>query len=75
MAKLTQAIFKGAPNWVKSAAVNSNGRAYFYPVEKSELTFSQGFWFMNYGAYSPLAGIDFDGIDCKNSAIDREVDQ
>lgn len=81
MKQLTQAVFEDAPDWVKSAAVDSSGDAYYYSVPVSELTLdSDECWWLYMGAYwndyrDDYVGEDFDTTDWQNSAIDREFAQ
>lgn len=74
MKKLSQAIFEGAPDWVLSAAVDSDTDTYLYSVPKSKLKASGLWWAYK---HNPDATCDFigqyDATDWQNSAIDREV--
>ena len=75
MKQLTQAIFDGAPDWVKSAAICPRGVARCYSVA------STGFYSIHekYGHIikctdrEVIADYDYDTTDWQNSAIDREV--
>lgn len=78
MKQLTQAIFKDAPDWVKSAAVDSTSDVYFYAVPKKELSFdSDRCWWVylgkedNSATYSPDG--NYDTTDWQNSAIEKEA--
>ena len=81
MRKLTQAIFKDAPDWVKSAAVDADGSAYFNNVSVSQLTKFQGRYYHSGNIFTndgellevqvQFLGYDFDPTDWQNSAIDR----
>ena len=76
MKKLTQEVFKGAPDWVKSAAVDSGGAAWGYSDPKSKLMVGKRDWYSG----SQVSDIwlfdgDFDTTNWQNSAIDREVNQ
>lgn len=78
MKKLTQDVFKDAPDWVQSAAVDSSGDAYYYSVTASELTLdSDECWWLYMGVDGRGYGDDYvgNGFDTTNwqtSAIDRE---
>ena len=69
---LTQAVFDNAPDWAKSAAVDSDGEAYFYSVSKSDLEMSES-WYAY--LHNDDVSVDFigeyDATDWQNSAIDR----
>lgn len=74
MKKLTQAIFKDAPNWVKSAAVDKRGTAWGYSEPRSKLIADKRDWYSG----SQVSDIwlfdgDFDATDWQNSAIDRDA--
>ena len=74
MQQLTQAVFNGTPDWVKSAAVDSDGFAYLYEESADslvlhELEFSNHRW----GTAKKSLGGNYDNTDWQNSAIDREV--
>lgn len=79
MKQLTQAIFDGAPDWVKSAAVNPDGDAWFYSVPKSELKIyltrdeSQQWKCVGIAGFQVDYIGNYDASNWKNSAIDREV--
>lgn len=72
MKKLTQEIFDGAPDWVKSARIDPKGKLVVYSLEKSLVTrilnneillpWNCGIWDSGY-----------DTADWQNSAIDRET--
>lgn len=74
MKQLTQAIFKDAPDWVESAAVNSDGDAYWYNSHACHLAQSDSEHFINawITRQSKFIGEDYDTADWQNSAIDRE---
>lgn len=81
MKQLTQAIFKDAPDWVKSAAVDADGSGYFNNVSVSQLTKFQGRYYHSGNIFTndgellevqvKFLGYDFDPTDWQNSAIDR----
>lgn len=80
MKKLTQDVFKGAPNWVLSAAVDESGVANYFsvPIEHlvKEITFIGGIWlFMSNKSDTKFKkiGKGYDATDWQNSAIDREL--
>ena len=74
MKQLTQAIFNGAPDWVKSAAVDSDGDTYFYSVFKKKLRVSGLWWGYKHIPTTTCDYVgEFDATDWQNSAIDREV--
>ena len=89
MKKLTQAVFKDAPDWAKSAAVDENGNGFYHNIEVAKLKNDGGQHWPNnhfdYGKYicgvitgakksgSYLDAIRFDTTDWQNSAIDRGV--
>lgn len=70
MKKINQAVFKGAPKWVKSARIDAKGKLIFYSLEKSIVTrilnneillpWNCGIWDSGY-----------DTTDWQNSAINR----
>lgn len=73
MKKLTQDVFIGAPDWVESAAVDSDGYAYLYEDSAEsliihELEFSNHRW----GTAKKCLGGGYDASNWQNSAIDRE---
>lgn len=76
MKKLTQAIFKDAPDWVQSAAVDSDGEAYWYSIKKSALILSprKEWWSYRHidGATCDLVGFEYDTTNWRLTAIDRE---
>ena len=75
MKKLTQAVFDDAPDWVKSAAVDSDGEANLFESNKDTLRCRQygGFWSKGVaGTRRKVVGLDYDTTDWENSAIDRE---
>lgn len=79
MKQLTQAVFDGAPDWVKSADLLSSGHGFYRSVSKDRMQVV--------GMYRDLKHKDdaedyksqmigrgyFDNTDWQNSAIDREV--
>ena len=75
MKQPTQAVFDGAPDWVKSVAICPRGVARYYSVTKN------GFYSIHekYGHIikctdrDMIADYDYDATDWQNSAIDREV--
>lgn len=86
MKQLTQAVFEGQPDWVKSAAVDSDGELWFYNVKSSELqimshaAIDYDYWYMksdrmeDWATFHPAKVANgFDRTDWQNSAIDREV--
>lgn len=78
MKKLTQDVFKGAPDWVKSAAVDSDGTAYLYNRPKSKLSTlrdynDEGIFYAKKPYVSWMVVGEYDATDWQNSAIDREV--
>lgn len=80
MKKLTQDVFKGAPDWVRSAAVDENGVANYFSVASEHLlagkTATGGMWlFISTKLEHKFQRISggFDPTDWQNSAIDREV--
>ena len=77
---LTQDIFKGAPDWVRSAAVDENGVANYFSVASEHLLAGQtakgGMWlFISNKLEHKFQRISdgYDTTDWQNSAIDREV--
>lgn len=72
MKQLTQDIFKDAPDWVKSFALDSNGELHAYSVEKKWLSTCGFYHHAPLGSYSELYEVDYDATDWQNSAIDRE---
>lgn len=78
MKKLTQKVFKYAPDWVESAAVDAGGGAWFYSVEKDDLrvvvtSCESAQWSCIHinDATCEFVG-EYDASDWQNSAIDRE---
>ena len=75
---LTQDVFKGAPEWVRSAAVDEDGEAMFYEVAKQNLIPDRdGMWHFykvnTKRVYDCLTiGYDYDTTNWQHSAIDRE---
>lgn len=78
MKKLTQSIFKDAPIWARSAAINSNGQAGFFDRTKDMLDTDSGRWgyrkeFQTSTLYNyKEIAAGFDSSDWENSAINRE---
>lgn len=72
MKKLTQAVFKYAPSWVKSAAVDRYGFARFYPCEASEIHPTNGDLPADFFFASVIIDNGYDTTDWQHSAIDRE---
>lgn len=72
--KLDRSVFDGVFNWVKSAAINPNGAAYFYSVGEN------GFYDINNERGFQITGMDkcqciglgYDTTDWRNSLIERE---
>lgn len=76
MKQITQTIFDGAPSWVKSAAVDSDGSAYRYECKKSGLSRFELLFDVAYaGDRAEFLGEVYDATDWQNSAIDREVEK
>lgn len=74
MKKLTQDIFIGQPEWVKSASIDSDGWAYFYEESSGKLRLGDMDYNVSYsGSRVKLLGYGYDATDWQNSAIDREV--
>ena len=75
MKKLTQAIFDDAPEWVKSAATDYDGEAWFYDVNVCDLDIDDwaAMWSGDKVKEGSRIGDGFDAMDWQNSAIDREV--
>ena len=77
MKKLTQDIFKGVPDWVKCAAIDSDGNLLvsMYPVE--DIRPGRKSWFAITGDKDAFRVVGKGYWDCiadwQNSAIDREV--
>lgn len=75
---LTQDVFKGAPEWARSAAVDEDGEAMFYEVAKQNLIPDRdGMWHFykvnTKRVYDCLTiGYDYDTTNWQHSAIDRE---
>lgn len=83
--KLTQDVFKDAPDWVRSAAINAKGEVWGYSVKANQLfveVFTDGNGLNPYLDFCTTQ-IDrlkitllqkcYDPTDWQNSAIDREV--
>ena len=73
---LTQEVFKDVPEWVKSVAVDSDGKAWGHEVDKSMLVplpYSDR-WVQNCHRdnHPHYIGNGYDTTDWKQSAIDRE---
>lgn len=76
MKKLTQDVFIGQSEHIKSAAVDKDGDAWFYQVSSDRLTLSLvdgKHWDCSIYAVT-FVGSEYDTSDWENSAIDREVD-
>lgn len=75
MKQLTQAIFDGTPDWVKSASIQADGLATLHDVTRDRLKvwLDVPFPMMVGGWQSKDAGTGYDTTDWQNSAIDREV--
>lgn len=72
---LTQDVFKDAPDWVRSAAVDSDGYAWGYEHKASDLYVYNDYVFrsekhMRLPPY--MFGNDYSTTNWQNSAIDRE---
>lgn len=84
MKKLTQAIFDGAPDWVESAAVDSDSTVYWYNANTAQLVAVEGSHHVNAYDYDIGDGVTgvkvkevgegFDATDWQNSAIDKGDD-
>ena len=73
---LTQEVFKDAPEWVKSVAVDSDGEAWGYEVNKDmllPLPYSDR-WVQNCHRhnYPHYIGVGYDTTNWQQSTIDRE---
>ena len=69
---LTQEDFKCAPDWVNSAAVDEDGRAFAFPCKAKQLNTNRwGEHKYKDGEYRCL-GNGYDTTNWQNSAIDRE---
>ena len=70
---LTQDVFKGAPEWVRSAAVDEDGYAWCYAVDTLFLSIDDNGdkWIANFGK-SVCLGNEYDTTNWQNSAIDSE---
>ncbi len=79
MKKLTQDVFDGAPDWVKSAAINKGGQVCWYSIqakhlEKSILGYHINYWLQkNKAARWATITDGYCDMNWQNSAIDREV--
>ena len=72
---LTQDAFKGAPDWVKSAAVNESGIAYGLEKTKSNLRvlfIGSGGVHIASGSNTIELGKGYDTTNWQQSAIDRK---
>ena len=74
MKQLTQADFDNAPCWINSAAIDSDGKAYFYECHTDDLSAEniRGAWDVMVGNDCCLFFGEYDATDWQNSAIDRE---
>ena len=72
--KLTQAVFIGQPEWIKSAAVDSDGVVNGFSSPKSTLKRRLSIWTKGdvYASECEI-GVGFDATNWQDSAIDREV--
>lgn len=75
MKKLTQDVFKDAPDWVRSASVDSDGALLLHECKVAELRISNTMlWHVPINfVRSTINKIGYDPTDWQNSAIDREV--
>lgn len=76
MKQLTQAVFNGAPDWVKSAAIDGNGEVWLHETTKHDMWADTmaDMWGFGYDGRSQIFFDDgYDTTDWQNSAIDREV--
>ena len=71
--QLTQDVFKDAPDWVRSAAVDEDGYAWGYAVDTLFLSIDDNGdkWIANFGKCMCL-GKGYDTTNWQQSAIDRE---
>lgn len=74
MKQLTQADFDNAPCWIKSAAIDSDGKAYFYACRADDLSAEniRGAWDVMVVNDHCLFFGEYDATNWENSAIDRE---
>lgn len=73
MKQLTQAVFKDTPDWVQSAAVDSDGYCYLYEESSKRLRVSDNGFDVSYaGSRAAEVNGDFDTTNWQLSAIDRE---
>lgn len=79
MKQLSQDVFNGAPDWVKSAAVDAGGGAWFYSVGRDDLRVvltrcESERWSCTHidDATCEFIG-GYDPTNWQNSAINREV--
>ena len=70
---LTQDVFKDAPDWVMSAAVDDDGYVWGYAVDTLFLSIDDNGdkWIANFGKCMCL-GNGYNTTNWQNSAIDRE---
>ena len=73
---LTQGIFKNAPSWVLSAAIDSDGNVHYYSVPVSGLSPNRDerWWLyrnVEGTAYCDFADDGYNTTNWKDSAIDR----
>ena len=71
---LTQDVFKDAPDWVKSAAVDQDGDAWGYECTTKDLSyFNRGHHAIIHVRHTPYhIGSGYDAEWWEESAIDRE---
>lgn len=82
MKQLTQAVFEGMPDWVKSAVIDEDGTAWFHSKMKSQLIAipADGDYLGCHDApvrppdydKTEYIGAGYDTTNWQNSAIDRE---
>ena len=75
--KLTQAVFKNAPSWAKSAAVDEDSTLCYFSHTKEHLCVLQvskiwGYKEKLFGVKCKEFGTGYDTTDWQNSAINRE---
>lgn len=74
MEQLTQEIFNDCPNWVKSAAVDGDGTAFYHDTVSAKLKpwLNVPFPTFKGSRYVQEIGVGFDATNWQNSAIDRK---